>query len=85
MEIKIRKHTKNELELGIDNQTVAEILRQYLNANNIEFAAWRREHPTQPIIMRIHSSGKSVSNEIAEAVNAIKKDTHTITDLLKKK
>ncbi len=85
MEIKIREHTKNEVEISIDNQTVAEIVRQYLNANNIEFAAWRREHPTQPIIMRVHSSGKSVSGEIADAVNAIKKDMRAIANLLKKK
>ena len=74
MEIEILKSEKNEIELKINNNTVAEILREYLNRKGIEFAAWRREHPTKPIILKIKSSNKPVKKEIEEAIKLIKED-----------
>ena len=84
MEIEIIKQEKNEIELKVDNITVAEILRVYLNNNDVEFAAWRREHPSKPVIMRIESSGKTVKKEVSEAVSAIKKDLNKIVTSVKK-
>jgi len=84
MEIEVTSQDKNNIELKIDNLTVAEILRTYLNNQGIEFAAWRREHPTKPIILKIKSSSKAVKKEISEAVAAIKKDLNKITATLKK-
>ena len=85
MQIEIINQDKNLIELKIDNQTVAEILRIYLNKQGIEFAAWRKEHPTKPIIFRIESSGKTVRKAISDAVAEIKKDLENIEKGLKKK
>ncbi|MBS3099472.1 hypothetical protein J4462_04620 [Candidatus Pacearchaeota archaeon] len=82
MEIEINKQEKNGVELKIDNTTVAEILRVYLNEQGNEFAAWRREHPSKPATMRIES-GKNVKKEISDAVSAIKKDLNKISKTVK--
>jgi len=84
MNIKILKHEKNSVELSIDNLTVAEILRVYLNRGGIEFAAWRREHPSKPLIFKIESSDKPVKKAVADAVDAIKKDCTKVLGALKK-
>ena len=84
MEIEITTHDKNNIELKIDNITVAEILRTYLNNQGIEFAAWRREHPTKPAIFKIKSTNKSIKKEITDAINEIKKDLAKITTEIKK-
>lgn len=83
MELEIVKQDKNEIEMKIDNMTVAELLRIYLNRQGVEFAAWRREHPTKPIIFKVQSK-ESVKKEISEAVKAIEKDLGKIRDLVKK-
>jgi DNA-directed RNA polymerase subunit L len=84
MNIEILKQDKNSVELTIDNLTVAEILRVYLNKEGIEFAAWRREHPSKPLIFKIESSGKTVKKAVSEAVEAIEKDCNKIVGALKK-
>ncbi|MEM4259375.1 MAG: RpoL/Rpb11 RNA polymerase subunit family protein [Candidatus Pacearchaeota archaeon] len=84
MNIEIIKQDKNSIELKIDNLTVAEILRVYLNKQGIEFAAWKREHPSKPIIFKIESSGKTVKKAVSEAIEAIKKDCSKIISALKK-
>ena len=78
MEVEIVSQSANELELKIDNLTDAEILRVYLNEQGIKFAAWRREHPTKPIVFRIESSGKTVKKAVSEAVAAISKDLNVL-------
>ncbi|MDO8509021.1 MAG: RpoL/Rpb11 RNA polymerase subunit family protein [Nanoarchaeota archaeon] len=85
MNIEITKQDKNEIELNIDNSTLAEIIRVYLNADDIDFAAWRKEHPTKPLLMKIQSSGKTVKKAVSDAVSAIKKDLDKISVDLKKK
>jgi len=85
MNIEIIKNEKNDLELKIDNPTIVEILRVYLNNQGIEFAAWRKEHPTKPIIFKIQSSDKTVKKAITEAVSAIEKDLDKISAVIKKK
>jgi DNA-directed RNA polymerase subunit L len=84
MNIKILKHEKNSVELSIDNLTIAEILRVYLNREDIEFAAWRREHPSKPLLFKIESSNKPVKKAVADAVDAIKKDCSKVLGVLKK-
>ena len=84
MEIEILKQDKNELEANVDNVTLAEILRVYLNKQGIDFAAWRREHPSKPALMKIQSSGKTVKKEVSDAVTAIKKDLNKIVSSVKK-
>jgi DNA-directed RNA polymerase subunit L len=85
MNVEVVKQEKNDVELRIDNLTVAEVLRAYLNNNGIEFAAWKREHPSKPILFKIESSGKTVKKAVSEAVEAIKKDCDKVLGALKKK
>ena len=82
MEIEIVKDEKNEMEFMIDNGTVAEILRVYLNKQDVEFAAWRREHPSKPVIMLI--KGSNVKKEVSDSISEIKKDLSKIVSLVKK-
>ena len=84
MKIEILKQEKNETELKIDNLTIAEILRDYLNRQGIEFVAWRREHPSKPLVMRIQTSSGSVKKAVSEAVAAIEKDLDKIVKGIKK-
>ena len=84
MKMEIVKQEKNDLEVKLDNITVAEILRVYLNKQGVDFAAWRREHPSKPVILKIESKGKTAKKEIVDAVSAIKKDLNKVLSLVKK-
>lgn len=84
MEISTKLKEKNEIELNIKNVTIAEILRVYLNKQNAEFAAWRRDHITGPATLRVQSSGKTAQKEISDAISAIKKDLDKISTAVKK-
>ena len=84
MEVEIIKSEKEDLEVKVDSVTVAEILRVYLNKQGVKFAAWRKEHPTKPIVFKIQTSGKTSKKAISEAVSAIKKDAAKISTVLKK-
>lgn len=73
VEIKMLKDDKDDLEVEIDNLTVAEILRVYLNKNSdVSFAAWKREHPTKAPILKVQ--GKNPKKALKDAVSAITKD-----------
>ncbi len=85
MNVEVTKNEKNGLELKIDNTTIAEILRAYLSEQGIDFAAWRREHPSKPATMKIESSGKTAKKAIFDAIEAIKKDCEKLESGLKKK
>lgn len=82
--MEILKQDKNSVELKIDNLTVAEIVRTYLQEQGVEFAAWRREHPLKPVIFKISSSGKTVKKAVGEAVDAIEKDCKKLLSAIKK-
>ena len=82
MQINVLKLDKDEGDLQIDNITVAEVLRVYLNKQDVDFAAWRKEHPSKPIVMKIKSS--NVSRSVVDAVNAIKKDCTALVSEIKK-
>ncbi len=78
MNVEIISQTADGVELRVDNLTVAELLRVYLNEQGIKFAAWRRDHLTKPVIFKIESSGKSVKKAVSEAVSAISKDLNSL-------
>ncbi len=84
MNVNIIREDKNEVEFHIDNLTVAEILRNYLT-EEVDFVAWRREHPLKPLVMRIESKNKTVRKAVSDAVAAIKKDLDKVGSVLKKK
>ena len=83
MNVEIVKQEKNELEFKIDNLNVAEILRVYLNRQGVDFAAWRREHPSKPVIFRVQSKDNA-KKEISEAVKTIVQDLDKMKGLVKK-
>jgi DNA-directed RNA polymerase subunit L len=84
MNVEIIEHEKHNAEFKIDNLTIAEILRVYLNEQGVEFAAWRREHPSKPLLMKIQTTDTTVSKAVADAVAAIKKDCDKLAALVKK-
>ncbi len=84
MNIEVVKSEKNELEIKMDNITIAEVLRAYLYDCDVEFAAWRREHPSKPALLKIKASGKTAHKTVSEAVAAIKKDCNALLGAVKK-
>jgi len=75
MQITMRKRENKELEMEIDNITIAEILRVRLSENpNVSFVAWRREHPTKNPIMLIKTKDKEVSKIVREEIAKLDKE-----------
>jgi len=85
MEARIIKDDKSELTFELDNQTVAELLRMELNKDDdVELAAWKREHPEKPVIFEIKTSGKSAKKVLQDAIASLEKQLDKIQDEFKK-
>jgi DNA-directed RNA polymerase subunit L len=85
MEIKILKDEKNELEVQMDNQTVAEVVRVYLNEDDsVKLGVWKREHYSRPVVLRIVTEGKTAKKALQDAVAKLQKDLGKYGDELKK-
>ena len=82
MEIKILKQDKNAIDLEIDNLTVVELLRVYLNKENVKLAAWRREHPSKNPVL--HVEADNPKKIVQKAILAIKKDLDKYMNEFKK-
>ncbi|MDP2672204.1 MAG: RpoL/Rpb11 RNA polymerase subunit family protein [Nanoarchaeota archaeon] len=77
MELEILKQDKDSIEVQLDNLTLAEILRVYLNKDSdVKFAAWKRDHPTKKPILSVKA--KNPKKAIKDAVSAITKDLDRI-------
>ena len=75
MEVNVLKSEKNEIEVELENITLAEILRVYLNKDsNVEVAVWKREHPTKSPVLLVRTKGKTAKKAIDDAVSTISKD-----------
>lgn len=73
MEIHVLKDDKEELEVELPNLTLAELLRVYLNKDsNVDFAAWKRDHPTKNPILAVR--GKNPKKSLKDAVSSVVKD-----------
>ncbi len=83
MNIEVVHQDKENAELFLDNITVAEILRVYLAEQGVDFVAWRREHPSKPIVLKI-TSEKGVAKSVDAAVSALKKNLDLLRAGLKK-
>lgn len=71
----VLKLEKEEAEVELDDLTMAEILRVYLNKdNNVSFAAWKRVHLTEKPILKVKTKGKTAKKAISDAVSDITKD-----------
>ncbi len=86
MESEILKSEKDDIEVMLDNATIAEILRVYLNDNveGVELAVWRREHPSKPVLLKIKTKGKTAKKAISEAIVAINKNLDGLVKDMKK-
>lgn len=85
MEIKILKDEKNLLEVQFDNQTVAELVRVYLNKDDsVELGAWKREHYSKPVVLRIETDGKTAKKALHDAIAKAQKDLKKYGDEFKK-
>ena len=61
--------------MQLENQTVAELIRIYLNQDNaVKLGAWKREHYSKPIILRVETEGKSAKKALQEAIAKAQKD-----------
>ena len=85
MEIKIVKDEKNDLEVSIDNQTIAELVRVYLNKDDkVKIGAWKKEHYSKPIKLRVITEGKTAKKALNEAIAKALKDLEKYRDEFKK-
>ena len=85
MEIEILKDEKNELEVQIDNQTVAEILRIYLNEDDaVKLGVWKKEHYSKPVILRVETDGKTAKKALQDAIVKVQKDLKKYSDEFEK-
>lgn len=85
MEIKILKQTKYEVEIELDNLTIAEILRVYLNKQpEVKLAVWKREHPTKKPILKVKTKGKAAGKAVKDAISQIEKEADKLIRDFKK-
>jgi len=85
MNVKIIKNEKDNILVEMDNQTIAELLRVYLNEDEgVAMAAWKREHPDKPVVFEIQTKGKSAKKALEDAAARIDKETSKILDEFKK-
>ena len=85
MDIKILKDSKNELEVQLDNQTIAELVRIYLNEDDsVKLGVWKREHYSKPIIMKVETNGKTAKKALQDAIAKAQKDLKKYSDEFRK-
>jgi len=85
MELKVLKSSKEEIEVELENLTLVELLRVYLNKDtSVSLAAWRRDHPSEKPILKIVTKGKTAKKALSDAVSLAIKDLDKIEDDFKK-
>ena len=86
MDVKVIKNEKDNILVELSNQTVAELLRVYLNEDEgVAMAAWKREHPSKPIVFEIKTTkGKSAKKALEDAAARVQKETDKVLDEFKK-
>lgn len=79
MEIKVLKSSKDELEFNVDNVTIAELLRVFLNKDSsVDFAAWKREHPSEKPIVNVKTKGKTPKKALKDAISSATKELERV-------
>ncbi len=86
MKIEYLKKEDKEAEIMLNNLTIAEILRVYLNKDdNVDFAAWRREHPTKDPVLKIKTGkDRNVDKAVEMAANQIEQEADSFVKDFKK-
>lgn len=84
MNINIIKAKKNELEIEMDNLTIAELLRKFLwHDKKTIIAAWRKEHPTKNPIFVLKTKGNA-KDVLLKAIDEIQQTNKEILKQIKK-
>jgi hypothetical protein len=82
MHISVVQKSKHEATISLDSVTVAEVLRVALYEQGVDFAAWKKEHYSKPVLMIVrHADG--VQKIINAAVGQITKQTELLVKELK--
>ena len=85
METKILKNEKDHMIMQLDNQTIAELLRVYLNKDSaVSLAVWKREHPDEPVILELKTKAKTAKKALDDAMAVIEKETSKYLNEFKK-
>jgi DNA-directed RNA polymerase subunit L len=85
MEVKILVDEKNILVVELNNQTIAELLRSYLNKDDsVIKAVWKKEHPEKPVTLEIKTEGKSAKKAVEDAISHIEKEADSFVEEFKK-
>ena len=85
MKINILKKEKNELEIEMDNITVAELLRNELwEDDSVEMSAWRRDNPSKDPILVLKTKGKDAKKVLFDAISRIQDKNKEIIKEFKK-
>ena len=85
MDVKVIKSSKDEIEVELENLTITEILRVYLNKDsNVNLAIWKRKHPTENPVLLIKTKGKTAKKALDDAVKAVTKDLDNFLNDFKK-
>jgi DNA-directed RNA polymerase subunit L len=70
--IKLIKQDKDELQLEIDNLTIAELLRNYLWQDSATvLASWQKDHPSKNPILVLKTKGKSPKKVLQDTMGKI--------------
>ena len=73
-----------QLEIEIDNLTIAETLRSFLwEDENVSTAAWKKEHPTKNPVLLIQTKGKTAKKALLDCIARIEKVNDKILDEFK--
>ena len=85
MEIGILKSSKDEIEMQVENLTIVELLRVYLNKDDsVTLGAWKKEHYSKPLILKIKTEGKTAKKALQDAISKAQKDLKKYGDEFKK-
>ncbi|MFA5953076.1 MAG: RpoL/Rpb11 RNA polymerase subunit family protein [Candidatus Pacearchaeota archaeon] len=85
MDINILKNEKEEIEVELENLTLAELLRVYLNEDSgVVFAAWKREHYTKKPVLKVQTKGKTAKKALNDAIAQVIKELDKLEEDFKK-
>lgn len=85
MEINVIKNEKDHFLMDIDNQTIAELIRIYLNKDSgVDLAVWKKDHPDKPVVFELKTKGKSAKKALEDAVSVIEKESGKYLDEFRK-
>jgi len=85
MIVEVLKNEKNQLEIELNNLTIAELVRNELwEDSSVTVAAWKKEHPTKNPVLVIKTEGKSAQKALTDCLDRIEKKNKKLIEEAKK-